>query len=112
MHKEFVAQYYKQLGDKIDNSQIKVKQFIENSEDDITDLYIAFNTFIENVDGHRGHEMFYFYETCYSVLADLIYYSELDVRDILSIDTHDLLLSLFTDWAENNDIDILGILTD
>lgn len=110
--KELTARYFKEIGDVIDYNYNEVKSYLEDSDDDISLIYESFNKFISTIDGHRDHAMRYFYRICMRHLCDILYFSELDTAKVLTVDVHDLLLNLFTEWAENNEINILDIFTD
>lgn len=113
VHKQLTIQYYKELEDMIDYTQRYVKEVIENDEDSLSLLYASFNKFMDTVDGHQDHPLRYFYNLCVRQLSDIVIFSEeIDYMKICSFDIHQLVLELFTEWAENNDISILDILTD
>ena len=110
VHKQLTIEYYKELEDTIDYTQRYVKEVIENDEDSLSLLYMSFNKFMNEVDAHQDHPMMFFYNLCVAQLSDIVIFSEeVDSRKVCSFDIHQLILELFTEWAENNDINILDI---
>lgn len=110
VHKQITIEYYKELEGTIEYTQSYVKEVIENDEDSLSLLYMSFNKFMNEVDGHQDHPMMFFYNLCVRQLAGIIHFSdEIDSTKMCSFDIHQLVLELFTEWAENNEIEIMDI---